>query len=379
MDKSLFQKYHKRIVKEGILKAFLISLAIGCGVLTLSMILSWFFGFKAGLWLSLGLFVATVGACTPLFYIWKFRPSAKEIASRIDALGLEERVLTMTELENDDSYIAKMQREDTLKALGTVNHMLIKIVVSAALIAVTSVVGIFGIGSTTVNSLYYANAIPSGMQLLSESVGVKTYLVAYDVELSDSAKATLAATEKGVPESGYGYVYYYDEENWRPKNKFEGQLEFKEGENAPAVIAVATSGYVFLRWSDGVSEPFRQDIVKSDILVFAIFEVMPDLDVEDPVLSDPSSPQPGSGTGDGGSEENDGGEEGDGGEGDGGDSAGGNHNSASNATVDGDTYYGDDFSSSYNDAQDRLNGDGELSDAQKDWANGYFESIESGK
>lgn len=380
MADKLFQKYYKRVAKEGVLKALLIALSIASGALALTAALSWFFGFKAGLYIGIALFVAILGALTPLLYIRKFRPSTKAIAQRVDELGLEERVLTMTELENDSSYLALKQREDTVHALKQVDHMLIKIAVSTALIVVTAAVVVFGAGFMTVDTLYVAGVIPSGVSLISEAVGDKSYIVSYDVDLSNEAIAALKEAEVEIPESGYGFVYYYDEENWRTQDKFEDQIEINEGEAAPAVLAVASRGYVFVRWSDGVTEPYRQDVVTHNIAAYAIFDVIPDLDVEDPQLQDPSSGEQGRGQGDESSENGDTNEgNGDAGEGSGGDDAGGNHNSASNTTTDGQTYYGDEFDDAYSDAQDRLNGDSDLSDEQKDWANGYFESLESGK
>ena len=253
MADKLFQKYYKRVAKEGVLKALLIALSIASGALALTAAFSWFFGFKAGLYIGIALFVVILGALTPLLYIRKFRPSTKAIAQRVDELGLEERVLTMTELENDSSYLALKQREDTVHALKQVDHMLIKIAVSTALIVVTAAVVVFGAGFMTVDTLYVAGVIPSGVSLISEAVGDKSYIVSYDVDLSNEAIAALKEAEVEIPESGYGFVYYYDEENWRTQDKFEDQIEINEGEAAPAVLAVASRGYVFVRWSDGVT------------------------------------------------------------------------------------------------------------------------------
>ena len=59
--KQLFQKYHKRMVAEGILKATLIGLMAALAVLFVTAAVCWFVGFK-GIWLSVVLFVVVLAA-----------------------------------------------------------------------------------------------------------------------------------------------------------------------------------------------------------------------------------------------------------------------------------------------------------------------------
>ncbi len=376
MAEEIFRKYYKRVAKEGVLKSFLIALCFGLGSLGVTAFFSWFFGFKAGLWIGIALFAAVTAGLTAALYFLKFRPTTKQIARRVDELGLEERVLTMTELEGDSSYIAMRQREDTLTTLKGVDHMLLKMVVSASLIAAVSACGLAGLALTTVDALYFADVIPSAMTSISETVGVKKYAFSYVAELSDSAVAAYQAAELPVPESGFGEVYYYDEETWSLSELFEGEIEVKEGEYAPAVIAMPAEGYVFLQWSDGSRDQFRKDIAQKNLALAAFFEPLPDLDVQDPQLQDPLTPQPQQGSGNG--ESNNEPQEGESGEGNssGSEGAGGAPNSASNKYLDGETYYGHGFGEAYQEAQDRLNSDSSLTDEQKGWVNGYYESIE---
>lgn len=375
MAEKIFKKYYERIAKEGVLKALLIALCFGAGALGVMALCSWFFGFKAGLWIGVALFAVLTGGLTPLLYFLKFRPTTKQIARRVDELGLEERILTMTELEHDSSYIAMRQREDAMESLHRVDHMLLKIAVSTSLIVAVCLVGFAGLAFTTVDALYVADVIPSVMTSLSETIGAKWYFVSYGAELSENAVKMFTDASLPVPESGYGAVYYYDEENWDALEEFGEEVEVKGGEKAPGVIAIPAAGYVFLQWSDGLRDPFRKDTVQSDLALTAIFEPMPDLDVDDPQLQDPSSQNQQSNQGNGPNDgENDGSEGG--GQGNGGDSAGGSPNAASGKYLDGETYYGHGFEDAYKEAQDRLDSDSSLSDKQKDWVNGYYESIE---
>lgn len=55
---------------------------------------------------------------TLLLFAFRNRPSRKRLAYQLDALGLEERVGTMLQLEQSDSFMARVQREDALQHLN---------------------------------------------------------------------------------------------------------------------------------------------------------------------------------------------------------------------------------------------------------------------
>ena len=124
--KELFDKYYSRLAREGMLKALFCGLIVGFAVNFAVAFTAWYYGWN-GLWWALGAWVVVTAATTPLFYIKKFKPSAKEVAERLDRLGLEERMITMTELEQDDSYIAFRQREDAKLQLEAVERKRIKL------------------------------------------------------------------------------------------------------------------------------------------------------------------------------------------------------------------------------------------------------------
>lgn len=241
-NNNLFRKYRSRLVAEAILKALLIGASFGFGAAALTALFSWFFGFKAGLYLAIALFVAITGGLACFLYFKKFRPTTKTIAGRVDELGLEERVLTMTELEGDDSYIAARQREDTMKALGSVNHLLLKIAVTASMIVAVVVSGVLFAGSITVDGLYAADVIPSGVSLAKGKPAVPVFTAQYSV-----ARGT------------EGQVVYYSED-WAEVREFGEAVSVRAGEDAPAVLAVPAEGWYFVGWSDGKTEAYRQDL-----------------------------------------------------------------------------------------------------------------------
>ena len=69
----------------------------------------------AGISLAIGLLVTV--AITIASYIDIYKKGVKRAISTIDSLGLEERVITMVEYQQDPSYVAKLQREDAKKRL----------------------------------------------------------------------------------------------------------------------------------------------------------------------------------------------------------------------------------------------------------------------
>lgn len=361
---TLFRKYHKRIAREGIMKSLLYGLIVGSCALLVSSLVCWFFGFRGGLWLSIGLFVLGVTVTSFLLYFLKFRPTTKQIAVRVDALGLEERLLTMLELEGDDSYIATLQREDAIRAMGTVDSMLLKIVVSVSLIVALTVSLVVGLaGGTTISSLYYADAIPSGISLVKGEEEHFTFVCNYSVGTGiDTGDIVLWTREWADGQ----------EEATVVKEPFE----VTEGENAPAVYALPARGYIFVIWSDGVRSPYREDLaVSGSIDVSATFAYVGDFsaygDVSDKYynldgdgdgkpnypdwLEDLPEPEP-----DSGAQQQE-------------------YNvpsDMSNAQIyDSNHYYGDFFNDAYQSMQDRLNSDSGISDEMKGYISDYMDNI----
>ena len=259
MQNGSIQKFRSRVKTEAIVKSVLIGSSAGFGVAALMGLLSWFFGFKAGLYIAIGLFFLVAAPLSAVLYVKKFRPTTTQVAHRIDELGLEERVITMTELEGDDSYIATAQRADTMNALASVNHLMLKIAVTASMIVAVVLCGSAFAGSVTVSGLHNADVIPSGISLLEGKPEVATYTVNY----------TVARDTKGT-------VLYYTED-WDSPVLFGEEITIQAGEDAPAVLALPEEGWVFLKWSDGKKDPYRQDLsVGGNIELSAVFAEMSD-------------------------------------------------------------------------------------------------------
>ncbi len=115
--KKQLSKYYSQLVTEGTVQSLLFGLSIGFFVGFIIFI----FGIittKNLLWLGLIISFSVALISGLLMYLLPFKPTIKKVAKRIDALGLEERTITMVELEQNESFIAQVQRENTQEVLS---------------------------------------------------------------------------------------------------------------------------------------------------------------------------------------------------------------------------------------------------------------------
>ncbi len=261
--KKLFEKYRARLVCEGILKSFLCGLivafaidavfALVTSVRYFTEIFKWWFLVALGVGLVIGLIVAIV------LYFTVFRPDTKKIARRVDKLGLEERAITMLELEQDESYIAMRQRDDAKAKIKEANSKSMHFSIAKPLIIAVAVVCAVGVLSTTFNVLATFNVMDNPFDQY-ETVYVT---VEYRV-LNDNG---------GRIESGENGLIY--------------SIEKGESTTNP-VFAVADDGFEFLYWLDEMGNvlsewPERQEIeVNKDMVIYAAFGPLMILDSNDP-------------------------------------------------------------------------------------------------
>lgn len=412
MTSEVFKKYYKKIGRESILKALLCGLTIGFSLMFVCIAASWLAGFKAGIYIGLGLFVAATAIATPLFYTFRFRPTTKKIAQRIDTLGLEERILTMAELENDDSFIAMKQREDAMNAMKSVSSEMLKIAVSVPLIAAVAISATLGTGMTVAAAV----APDGGKHFVDGLKEKKTYDIAYTVEGKgwvidftkkenaaliaamkerarqreiDKANGKEVTEDETLPDTfrtRLGIVYTAIDETAQATMVLDGAnyedttytFEVTEGDEfGVKLMALPQKGYVFVGWSDGVTSPYREDMeATATKTVTATFEEVTD---------------PGGGSKNDGQEQGE--EPGDADSGNGsssssGDGSGdGNNNNTSNSNgegskaapanqiINGETYYGDVFEDAYREMLERMKNNNSLSEAEKKAISDYLDSI----
>lgn len=410
MTSEVFKKYYKKIGRESILKALLCGLTIGFSLMFVCIAASWLAGFKAGIYIGLGLLVAATAIATPLFYTFRFRPTTKKIAQRIDTLGLEERILTMAELENDDSFIAMKQREDALKAMKSVSSEMLKIAVSVPLIAALAISATLGTGMTVA-----AAVAPDGGKHFVDGLKEKhTYEITYTVEGKgwvidftkkenaaliaamkerarqreiDKANGKEVTEDETLPDTfqnRLGIVYTAIDETAQATMVLDGAnyedttytFEVTEGDEfGVKLMALPQKGYVFVGWSDGVTSPYREDMeATATKTVTATFEKVTDL------LNGEKGEGQGQGEEAGDEDSGNSNSSGDGSDGAGmpdtGNSGGeGAKASPANQVINGKTYYGDVFEDAYREMLERMKNNNSLSEAEKKAISDYLDSI----
>lgn len=356
-SKQIFKQYYARLSREGLIKSLLCGLIAGFAVNAIVAFGLWFVALKPA-WLSvlisLAAGVVTAAIATPVFYYKLFRPTTRQIARRLDSLGLEERLITMAELEHDQSYIAMRQREDAQAKLSEVNSKDIKTKISVWQIAAASLCAVLGVTMTTLAGLAGAGYVPSGNQTFTPPEPLPKINVCYIVE-----------------EGGY----------------IEGpETQLVEmGQTTQAVTAVADEGWAFAGWDDNLVEtPVRSDEITQDpgedqvVFFTALFEELPDpedgeegdggegepdegadkpqQDSENPEESDPGQQDPGKP---------------DSGEGLPGNVASGRYEGG-NQIIDGETFYGDDINYYYELAMQYLRSGQDVPEYLKDIIESYF-------
>jgi hypothetical protein len=238
-----FSRFSRKLKIEGLLKALLVALTVGFGVVFVVAMVTWFIEMNS-LMLCIGIVAGALVIGIPVTYLIFFRPTIKSNARRIDRLGLEERMITMVELEGDESILSRLQREDAQKRLAEADEKQMKICVPRGLIVSASVATILGIAMATLSTLAAMGFIMSGAELM-------------DPLIPD-------------PPVQYVYIEYVVDEG----GYIEGE-EYQEivlGESGTEVMAVAEEGWIFEGWTDGDGNPVRLDKkVEKDMLLIAVF------------------------------------------------------------------------------------------------------------
>lgn len=323
--RSIFKKYKNRLVFEGVLKSLLWGAVIGFAV-NLIFVAILFITAVDLIWVSAVTCAVIVAATMLILYFKKYRPTAQKIAERVDLLGLEERLITMVELENDDSYIAMRQREDAKAALSRVQGKGLKISLHGRNIALAAIVTVVSLAATAYTSMSLAGGAPSFGDMIDSGAGQVEYVeISYDA--GDGGFVT-------------GEIYQM----------------LTAGEDASEVMAVAEDGYMFDKWSDGVTTPARKDTeVFMSMQVTAEFteipepndQVPPDDDIDMGQMEGDSSEMPGNIGVAGKYEEY-------------------------NQVIDGNTYYRDVYQKYYDDALAILEAGGVVPDAMRQIIEAYF-------
>lgn len=123
---NLLNEYKNTVKKEALIKSLIIGLISGFIVMAIISIISLLT--KTNLiiiTLLIGCIVITATTITLTKTLYK--TSLKVLATRVDSLGLEERLITMLEYQDDNSIMAELQRNDTKEVLKTIEPSKLKV------------------------------------------------------------------------------------------------------------------------------------------------------------------------------------------------------------------------------------------------------------
>ncbi len=356
-SRQTIEKLKSKIVRRALMKSLFVAFTAGCVANLIIAAIAYYNG-GGYFWIGFIALAVVTAALTPVVYKFRFRPNAVTIAREIDSLGLEERMITMRELEGDDSTIAIFQREDTFKALNAVDEKLILMSVPIWLVIVVSITLALSLATSTVSVLAANGVIKRGGDVIEDIIG---------------------------PDPVYFELNYETDGN----GIIEGDIFqlVKQGDDAESVFAVADDDWIFAGWSEagepwspssvrGVDvDPFRQDKnVNGDTTYVAHFIRADNGADEDPdhlgfmEANDATDKPPEEGEGQsqrpsGDQEPEPGG-------------IGGAY-FPHNQVYDGETYYGGEtFVDAYQDAVEALDGDNDIPDERKRLVVDYYDIIE---
>lgn len=347
--KKDFNEIYKSYLKSVIKKSLMFATIISCTVLCIISFTFWMIDFKK-FWIALIVFGILEIAIFFIAFL-KLRPTDKKLSKKLDGLGLQERVITMHQYQNDDSLMAQIQRKNAIEHIKSVNKKLVKLVTPVVVIVLLCITCLLGTTTTAMAALSSNDIIRSGYETLNSDETPTEFELTYDVV-------------------GEGFI--------------EGelfQLVEKEKDSLP-VLAIPEEGWMFVGWSieltDGTQLKFKegadpyhiQPFVTQDLVIYAVFievgeseesEEESDKEGQPSDNNKPQEPQnnkiPPKGDGDG--------------------SGKGGQYDPHNFIYDGKTYYGGEtFDTAYNDAMNELQNDSEISDSGKETVSDYFTAIE---
>jgi len=247
-QKKKFERFDKKLRIESLVKSVLAGVAVGAAV---AFVLAAVYWFKSddGLVIALAAFAGCTVLTALLAHLTVFHPTTLRNARRLDRYGLDERLITMVELENDDSYIAKLQREDAMEHLQKLDKKQVKLKVPLFIIVCSLVFAVLCTGMTAVEGLSQAGVLPSGRDLFYQL---------FPVDPPDQFTVAFAAGTGG---------------------KVLGDCDQRVimGEAAERVLAVADEGYMFFGWDDGSTDPSHvEENVTSHRKLTALFVLVAD-------------------------------------------------------------------------------------------------------
>ena len=348
---QLFEKYRKRLMHIGIFKSAMLSLAFSLISMGIAALVTWIAdaSILLTLVLALGIGAGTLVISIFLLYFKCFRPTSQTVARGLDGLGLDERYITMLECRENNSEMAKLQREDAKAKLSGISSKQFKYTIALPIVLLLVFGFTFAAGTTTMSMLSAADVFISEETQTIPEEKTQTFTVTYRIY-----------------EEGTGTI------------NGEAVQKVEKGHYTKAVAAIPAKGYHFVAWVDvnanrlaNQSNPRTEINVREDMVIYALFEknkqIDEDADGELEKGDDSQNPDKGDDGDDDSKGEDGGGQTGQGNSG-----SSGSKDRQNNKVIDGTQDYKEDFDrgSFENELEDR-----NVPDELKDILGDYYETL----
>lgn len=131
--KETLKPFMKRLKTEALIRsavlAGMIAACIACCMGIVHVIIPWLINELMIILIFFGLFAVAFA----LVFLLRYCPSNRDVARRLDSLGMSERVETMLEFEHSAAPAVRLQREDTLGRLQSIQPELLRLRISKLL------------------------------------------------------------------------------------------------------------------------------------------------------------------------------------------------------------------------------------------------------
>lgn len=161
-EEKALKSYNAKLKREAVFKSLFLALTAGFVLSAIVSIVS-FATMKNILWVALVVWAVATAGFAVLFYFKLFRPNVKMTAERVDAVGLEERVITMMQFKDQDNPMLNRQRQDAQTALGSVSVKQVKMRFPKFLIIALAV-----IAAVAIFMMYYSTVLAVNAENVKE-------------------------------------------------------------------------------------------------------------------------------------------------------------------------------------------------------------------
>lgn len=121
MDKKTLQGYRRKLIIEGIIKSGVLGLSAGLLVSFIIALVSYLTFFAHGFIIAFGALLVVSAVASFILYKKFFSvKNVKQVAARVDGMGMEERFITAAEYADTDSFIMHKLQLDTEERLKTI-------------------------------------------------------------------------------------------------------------------------------------------------------------------------------------------------------------------------------------------------------------------